>query len=129
MLKRTKRKILGEADQLLVDVRDLLIERGWVQDAYVNEDGYCTVGAIGEVAVVRPLDERGLKRTATAKALNALLTTLKLPSIPEHPSNEDVLRSFVNIENWNDVIGRTKDEVVATINDARGLIQKELELV
>jgi hypothetical protein len=95
-MKMTSRRLLDPATKLLLDAAAYIERHGWCQFNTKKRDGrVCLVGAMWEVDHGRASDEY---KTATTKLRNRLNTNF--------------------IMHWNDVDGRTKDEVLTALRRA-----------
>jgi hypothetical protein len=91
----------ADVSGVLLRAVEVLAERGWCQDAYTNDAGQVCVRGAMNVAVIGQAD---------ADLLDSALERL-----------DGYLRSQgwgVLAERWNDVEGRTADEVVAALRAA-----------
>jgi hypothetical protein len=87
--------------EALVAARALLVSSGWIRGTFKRNEGYCLTGAISYSVV-------GLDREpfwAATRAIRAFL--------PGHDA-EDAR----GIHSWNDRGSRTKEEVLAVIDQA-----------
>lgn len=79
--------------EYLREARDILIEEGWTQGAYVTPRGYCAVGACSHVS--------------PARYASPITTSIIMP-LWEALAAEGIDYIF----EWNDAPGRTKEEVI-----------------
>jgi hypothetical protein len=89
--------------ELLVNAKNVLLEKGWVQGEYGTKDGYCAVGAVD--AVVEELLRNDEVTDDEAYSL--------------YQSGENALRAtlvetdrIANIVFWNDARHRTQQDVL-----------------
>jgi hypothetical protein len=86
------RKDLNADQRMLLDAADLIEERGWCQGSYSDQDGrVCAIGAI-----VRAGNHQHYRR---AEAMMMMVVGM-------------------SVVGWNDIKGRTKEEVITALRRA-----------
>jgi hypothetical protein len=107
--------------QVLEKAKELLIEDGWTQASREDANGSrCATGAIQRAAIL--LDGRTRSSFTRLRVEHILASTINTPW-------DDAVRNDAPdmiIEDWNDEVGRTFQEVMAQF-DAAILLAKEKE--
>lgn len=98
---------------LLQDARGLIETKGWIQQTYHNDYGYCLVGAIHE-AFKEALNQHkvaaGDVNRLPGRAYNKLQVVIGEQRI--------AVTSTFWLSVWNDSAERTKEEVLALLDEA-----------
>lgn len=107
MQTQKPRKPQKEVEDVLRDARRIIAEKGWTQGVYRSPytGGYCLVGAL-ECA------QRRTHLSVHHTARDLVWDTI-WEQYPLDPSRD---RPYVGMAGWNDMPGRTKDEVLAVLD-------------
>lgn len=102
--------------QTLTEARDLLVNEGWTQGIYfevLDDSGVCRRCAMG---ALRQYDKEDHSHAvATMDVQNILLQAMREVD-NDHPDGDDYY--FTSVIGWNDVDGRTKEQVIEAFNKA-----------
>lgn len=100
----------------LTEARDLLINEGWTQGIYfevLDDSGVCHRCAMG---ALRQYDKEDHPHAvATMDVQNILLQAMREVS-NDHPDGPEY--DFLSVIEWNDAVGRTKEQVIEAFNKA-----------
>lgn len=113
-------KPVDETGQLLLNAALLLRVDGWCQHSLVGSDGrMCMHGAIGRAAP----DKRGMSYDQSPAEAAATLRVAKFLGAQPGVNASTGLESFGgqsqgSFDLWNDVAGRTAEEVIAVLEGA-----------
>lgn len=98
-----------QVKDVLVEARDVIVDRGWVQKDYSDDTGFCTVGAVGYVISTRFVDGTLTDDETTtlfSEAQDALRKALEAGG------------RITNIVAWNDAGHRTVEDVLELFDEA-----------
>jgi hypothetical protein len=97
--KKLSEAEIDEVGKILLDAADYIERHGWCQKAYQNGLGnVCIIGALSQV-VQWPDDRQGRVIMEISPRLKKYLGATR-------------------VDNWNDALGRTKEQVVAALRGA-----------
>lgn len=97
------------AKQVLIDAKALIQKHGWIQGSYGNSYiGYCASGAICSVA----------QAAGWAAAAEAAPVARAAASAVARAAGPAAARAELDIVEYNDAQGRTKEEVLAVFDKA-----------
>ncbi len=97
---------LSEVSKKLLDAADLLEEKGWIQNSYQNDNGYCVLGAISQVTTGKPDWGKYCNLDENFDDLKSKCSFYIKSFLNEHPGD------------WNDNSKRTKKEVIDMLRKA-----------
>jgi hypothetical protein len=124
---------MATASGIIGAMSDVLKQEGWIQNQTKSEEGVCMVGAFQEVMSTMHIEVGN--RAASIAALNAIHDKIQEDWGYTHRDTAQVMLNmggdftlgFTPIPNYNDTIGRTKDEVLTLLDKARiGLEERGL---
>lgn len=105
------------AVETLTEARDLLINEGWTQGIYfevLDDSGVCHRCAMGALRQY-DTDDESPHAIATMDVQNILLQAMRQVS-NDHPDGPEY--DFLSVIEWNDTVGRTKEQVIEAFNKA-----------
>ena len=103
---------------VLQGAKNVLLEKGWTQHHYRDDDGYCSVGAIREAMGWWNLEYlEGADAFGFMEIINTATDFIRV---------ETTKQGFTHVPSWNDLNGRTFGDVME-IFDAAILAAKQAE--
>lgn len=100
--------------ETLTEARDLLVNEGWTQGVYfevLDDSGVCHRCAMG---ALRQYDEQDHSHAVATMEVQDILLAAMRQVDNDHPDGEDY--DFLSVIGWNDVDGRTKEQVIEAFN-------------